>query len=228
VGIEPKRGCGYRQIGGLYLCGDATGLPCDRLPFSLTVCPTCSAGFKRSRAPAWIDIAALFGGSHKVNGIPCACAFNGCPLCEQPEKLGKGLLLWVGTKFYPTTFDFITEGLALGFSRRIHALPKGFQIGKTFVLLAHEKAVRTFGPGEAINDPLWTAESSTVKEIYSPGIFWVWTPTRIEKILPESKRDTKEAAALVKRGIQPVFVPDNDRDHNHSTENEQKEPLFND
>ena len=28
---EPKRGCGYRKIGGTYLVGGGIGIPCDRL-----------------------------------------------------------------------------------------------------------------------------------------------------------------------------------------------------
>ena len=48
---------------------------------------------------------------------------------------------------------------------------------------------------------------------YLPGIFKVWRPDRIEKILPESKRGSEEHLELAERGITAVFVPDNDPDH---------------
>lgn len=235
MAAESRRGCGYRQIGGLYLVGNSQGKACDRLPFPLTVCPTCSAGFKRSRAPAWIDINGLFEGPHKVHGIPCACAFNGCPLCERPEDMGRGFLLWVGTKFYPTTTSFLKEGEKLGFSRRISALPKGFVLGKTYVLLAHAKAVETIAmirPEELKeNDvtlfPYFTNTDTPVFERkFVPGLFHFWLPSSVEKILPESQRNSGEAERLVKRGITPVFLPDSDPDHAASTENEQEEGLF--
>jgi len=35
MAIEPIRGCGFRKVHGLYLVGDAVGLPCDRMPFRI-------------------------------------------------------------------------------------------------------------------------------------------------------------------------------------------------
>lgn len=35
MAIEPRRGCGYRKMGGLYLVADALGEVCHRLPFPL-------------------------------------------------------------------------------------------------------------------------------------------------------------------------------------------------
>jgi hypothetical protein len=48
---------------------------------------------------------------------------------------------------------------------------------------------------------------------YVPAIFRVWKPTRIERIFVESDRNGDKVAADAKRGITPVFVPDNDPDH---------------
>lgn len=48
---------------------------------------------------------------------------------------------------------------------------------------------------------------------FLPGIFKVWRPSRIEKILPESQRNSPEIAELEEKGITPVFVPDDDPDH---------------
>ena len=41
MAIEPRRGCGFRKTGGLYLVGDNQGQPCCRLPIILHVCPAC-------------------------------------------------------------------------------------------------------------------------------------------------------------------------------------------
>lgn len=49
-----------------------------------------------------------------------------------------------------------------------------------------------------------------------PGIFRVWQPRRIEKIMPESSRGSEEVRQLMEQGITPVFVPDDDRDHQGS------------
>jgi hypothetical protein len=57
--VEKKRGCGYREPGGLYLRTDGIGRVCGALPIELTVCPTCSQGIKPARGWTWINIAAL-------------------------------------------------------------------------------------------------------------------------------------------------------------------------
>src|SRR5580692_11623011 len=111
--IEPKRGCGYRKVGGLYLVGGGIGIPCDRLPFELTVCSCCGQGIKQARGWTWIDVAKFFQGEHKlilppvpvpgVNPIltNCKCV-EFCPLCKAPETMGRAGLLWIGEKFYKT------------------------------------------------------------------------------------------------------------------------------
>ena len=221
--VEARRGCGYRKVGGLYMVGGGIGIPCDRLPFELSVCPCCSQGIKPARGWTWIDVAKLFQGAH-LTGQPlkifpgnvvqarelCPCATtNFCPLCVKPEVMGKAGLLWIGERFYKTPDQFIQEGVSLGFSRRIKAVPQGFEIGKTWVLLAHAKAVT----GESV-----VGEERT----HNPGIFYVWMPQRLEKIMLESQRGSEEVAALEKRGILPVFVPDEDKDHQGTVYDEEK------
>jgi hypothetical protein len=206
MAVEAKRGCGYRKVGGLYMVGGGIGIPCDRLPFELTVCPCCSQGIKQARGWTWVDVAQLFQGPHLTKAlegdlIPCGCEGNFCPLCANPESLGKAGLLWIGEKFYKTPDQFVQEGVNLGFSRRIKAVPQGFKVGETWVLLAHAKAVRT---------PAVDPQSDAT---YKPGIFYVWLPQRLEKIVLESARGTEEIEALERRGITPVFVPDDDKDH---------------
>jgi hypothetical protein len=212
MAVEAKRGCGYRKVDGLYVVGGGIGIPCDRLPFELTVCPCCSQGIKQARGWTWVDVAKLFQGPHRVASnhimnetatgpaqVPCGCAGGFCPLCNNPESMGKAGLIWIGEKFYKTPGQFVKEGVELGFSRRIKAVPQGFKVGETWVLLAHSLAVST--------------PFSKEGDEYKPGIFYVWLPQRIEKIVLESTRGTEEIDALEKRGITPVFVPDDDPDH---------------
>jgi hypothetical protein len=214
MAVEAKRGCGYRKAGGLYLVGGGVGIPCDRLPFELTCCPTCSQGIKQARGWTWVDVAQLFQGQHLTKAlegdlIPCGCEGNYCPLCANPESLGKAGLLWIGEKFYKTPAQFVKEGVDLGFSRRIKAVPQGFKIGETWVLLAHAKAVAVPHPADSTQDLI----GGEVPVDLKPGIFYVWLPQRLEKIVLESTRGTEEIEALERRGITPVFVPDEDRDH---------------
>lgn len=201
MSIEPRRGCGYRKIGGTYLVSGPGGLPCDRLPFPLTICPTCSCGIKQTRGWTWVNPAVIFGGAHA--GCEDTRAER-CPACNGAvERAG---LLWIGAQFYKTPADFTAEGVQLGFSRRITAIPRDFKVGETWVLLAHPRAIAK---------PVASAvvEGDPADDPYTPGIFLVWQPERIEKILPESTRDSDETKKLVERGITPVFVPDDDPDH---------------
>jgi hypothetical protein len=229
MAVEAKRGCGYRKVGGLYLVSGGGGVPCDRLPILLDVCPCCHAGFKQSRGWTWIDVNLLVGGVHKgcQDGFPC-------PLCMTTAEMGKAGLLWIGEKFYPTWQDFQREGIAMGISRRIAAIPRNFKVGETWVLLAHPKVV----PGTKLDDEALAAcgdqvaSGATTQEeaiqsctesILLPGIFHVWRPTAIERICKESERDSEMVADLVKRGITPVFVPDDDKDHQGSVHDKEEE-----
>lgn len=230
MAVEAKRGCGYRKIGGLYLVSGPGGMPCDRLPISLDVCPVCSHGFKQARGFTWTDVAGLVGGIHPN----CQDEFP-CPLCMATGDMGKAGLLWIGEKFYKTPEDFDRESAHLGVSRRIHALPRGFKVGETWILLAHPKTVPMvctvcggagYADGVERGFILAGEESKTpssAKEqckdcngtgrLKAPGIFKVWRPSRIEKIVAESSRGSAEVQELLDKGITPVFVPDNDPDH---------------
>jgi hypothetical protein len=131
------------------------------------------------------------------------------------SEMGKAGLLWVGEKFYKTPAEFNHEAATLGISKRIRVIPREFKLGTTWILLAHPKA---------IVEQTVQLESTATVTVESPGIFKVWRPTIIEKIVPESKRDSEEVAELIKRGITPIFVPDNDPDHQPSTHKAQPVP----
>jgi hypothetical protein len=196
MAVEPRRGCGYRKIGGMYLVSGPGGRPCDRLPFPLHICPTCNQGIHQTRGWTWVDTYTLVGGAHDICGD---WAQEFCPMCA-PRLMEKCGLLWIGEKFYRTTKSFSQEAADLGISRRISAIPRGFELGKTWVLLAHPKA-------------MW---ADSVGQQWQPAIFKVWLPQRIEKILPESERGCDHVKELEEKGITCVFVPDNDPDHRGS------------
>jgi hypothetical protein len=213
MAVEPRRGCGFRKIGGLYLVSGGVGVVCDRLPIPLEVCPTCGHGIKQTRGFTWVNAAELVGGVHPQ----CADEFA-CPLCMAPHELGRCGLLWIGEQFYKTPADFDREAAELGVSRRISAIPRGFKVGETWILFAHPKAVLSYVEVESDNPLVAVLESERLlflekRRVFKPGIFKVWRPARIEKILPESLRGSAEAADLAAVGITPVFVPDDDPDH---------------
>lgn len=188
---EARRGCGFRKIGGLYLVGPAWGSPCCKLPRELDVCPTCGAGIKQARGWTWIDAAAVFAGDCSGQNRDFDRT-HFCPLAA-PARLGRIGLLWIGARFYRTPAHFDLEAHSLGISRRISAVPRGFKVGETWVALAHP-AVELGGR-------------------MGPAIFRVFCPSAIEKILPESARGSSEVERLIGQGVTPVFVPDEDPDH---------------
>ncbi len=211
MAIEKERRCGFRKVGGLYLVSDGLAEPCHRLPFALTVCPTCGAGVKQARSWTWVDGFRLLApgcgiSAAETHELPCdPTHMVRCPICS-PALLGPRCgLLWVGEKFYPTPLDFVSESLCMGLSKRLSHVPKGLECGKIWVLLAHPKAVSV----SVFGDP-------TVLEHhhFAPGIFRAFRPSRLELLIWKSEATPEKLAELEKRGISPVIVPDDDPDHN--------------
>lgn len=253
MAIEKKRGCGYRKVGGVYLVCPPIGMDCDRLPFELTVCPCCGAGIKFSRGFTWIEPVKLFEGDHPyhkdmINGemavsYGCQC-LKLCPVCY-PEthfvntdgKSIKAGLLWVGEKHYSVE-SFSAEAGELGISKRIAAVPHGFEVGKTWVFLAHKKAIQP--------NAVKFLNSNDAGEDPKAAIFMAFRPQAIEKIVlqselhiyqmypespPEGDPDFEVWQRLdrdVKRGFWLVGVPDDDPDHNPKAKvsDEVKDPEY--
>lgn len=193
MSVENRRGCGFRKVGGLYLVGSGFGIPCNALPMIVEACPVCNCGIKYSRGWRWVIPKLMFAEQLKKVDCSAKClAANDCPF-KSEKREG---LMWVGQRFY-TPEKFIEESKSLGISKRIATVPKGFKVGKTWVLLAHKQASRdTFG-------------------VLKPAVFYVFRPSAIEKIVTQSDFDNnlQEMTVLKKRGITPVAVPDNDADH---------------
>lgn len=191
---EGKRGCGYRKTGGLYLMSYENLFSCGRLPVPLTVCPTCGHGIRPARGWTWVDGFALI---EVVADKPCEN--KPCGSCAVQMlidgKIQRAGLIWIGEAHYPTPRDFSKEAAEMGISRRITVIPRGFKVGETWVLLAHRKAI--LHPLTHGEDPEWT-----------PGIFMVFKPTHVEKVVDEDITE-EEIEALEKRGITPVIVEHN-------------------
>lgn len=200
MAVEPRRGCGYRKVGGLYLVSGRLSETCHRLPHPLTVCPTCGAGFPQARGWTWVDALRLFWpGCMPTDSHYREPHCLRCVVCT-PDRLGdRAGLLWVGAQFYSTPAAFLAEADQLGVSRRIAALPRGFTLGETWVLLAHPYAC-----APAAGDPL--GENG-------PGIFSVFKPERVELIVKQSAATAERVKGLAERGITAVPVPDDDPDH---------------
>lgn len=183
---EGKRGCGYRAEGGLYLVSEGMGQYCGALPIAVDVCPTCHHGIKPARGWTWIDLSALAS----VRGCQKEGGCGNCPIAD--ARIQQCGLLWIGEKFYATPHEFAKEAHRMGISRRIPAVPKGFEVGKTWVALAHRKAIESeFKLGD--------------EPTYKSAIFHVFCPQRIEYIV--KRGDSQEKLEdMEKRGISLVKV----------------------
>lgn len=197
---EQRRACGYRKVGGLYLCADAPGHPCCKMPVLLHVCPTCNSGVKQTRGWQWLDPKPWIRPGACTDPLGPAH----CPLAH-PDRLGSRVgLLWIGEMFYPSPGHFIQEAVQQGVSRRIQSVPRGFKLGETWVWFAHPKVQQIVDP--ETGDTSWAG-----------GVFQVIKPERIEKIVTEAEaQDETEMQRLRDQGITPVAVPDDDRDHQGS------------
>ena len=179
--VEGKRGCGYRKPGGMYLVGPREGKPCGLLPIPMIRCPYCDHGIKPARGWTWISIE-LFKDRTCVDP---ECKKKCSPFDGSVDKAG---LIWVGGKYYKTPKDFTKEADAMGVSRRITAIPKGFVLGETWVLLAHREAI----PNQE-------------GEGHIPAIFTAFKPTAVEYVI-KGTESFKDLESMEKRGITLVNV----------------------
>lgn len=195
---DSKRGCGWRQPGGLYLIAGGVSAPCGLLPIPLTTCPTCSCGIKPSRGWTWLDIRPL------VKNKACRLA-NHCPSCPVANQVAFGErqgLLWIGGSFYKHPEDWTNETIRQGISRRLSAVPRDFELGKTWVLVAHREALSVACP-DCVEEHCDTCKDTRL--IPQAAIFHAFKPTAIEYVVRGDETD-EELQRLMNRGITPVKV----------------------
>jgi hypothetical protein len=180
--IEKERGCGFRKPSangvGIYLVNDGPGRGCGRLPLRLMTCKACGHGIKPSRGWTWVMPHEAFGDVET-----CDRPAPECETCllgfDMPATAG---LLWIGEKFYAHPFDFEKEARTMGISRKVPALPRGFEVGKTVVYLAHRCAVTSpFGD-----------------DVY-PGVFSAFIPTRVDLVIENADAIPSRAAKLAEQ-----------------------------
>lgn len=187
--IEDVRGCGYRKSGksgvGLYLMGKGDFESCERLPFPLTVCPCCGGGIGFFRGFKWIIPEQLF---NPLNSPICRPQHstdhnhnhNLCVMCN-PIRVGERAgLMWIGEAFY-TPEQFKHEARAVGISKKVASIPRGFKLGKDIIYLAHRKAVINFDNSD---DPI------------SAGIFMSFCPRRVDIVIDDSNNVPERAVSL--------------------------------
>ncbi len=234
VSVESARGCGFRKEGGLYLMGGDVWEPCDRLPIELHVCAACGHGIKPTRGWTWIEPGSMLGLEDVESAMITDCGNTNCGTCPVggaiPERAG---LLWIGGEFYRTTVDFQREAQSVGISRRITAVPKDFEVGRSWVFLAHREAIarrcvscQGRGVHELLPEDVTDEDEGTLLGSgrvvidcddcrdgmeFAPAVFSAFIPTGIEKIVPADCSE-EEADKLRKRGIEPVIVKRADED----------------
>lgn len=222
MAVEAKRGCGYRKIGGTYLEGERGGFLCGRLPLSIIPCPLCDHRIPFTRGLQQVKPQAIARAPEVcAMGNPVRCAL--CPLGDllKAETVG---LMWVGAKSY-TPATFTAEAERLGISKRIPHVPRWLDLGKTWVLLAHEHVFKVACPpcgGSGSASPESRSEQSELLAscdecsgagwVWHPGIFHAFVPKRVVRIVGD---DTAEAELerLRKQGLDLVIVPHDDPDH---------------
>ena len=216
VRIEGARGCGFRKAGGMYLVAPAPNAACGKLPLKVEKCSACGGGIKPARGWTWIEPNKLFEpgpcslGAHPERISPCGTCLAGLAM---PGRAG---LIWIGESFYPTPEHFLQEARRAGVSRRISAIPRGFELGETVVFLAHRKALIEAcecQDGIPVTDTAGALQAAAQCDVcseipgrvFKPGVFSVFRPTAIEQVVTKDTTD-EEVEALERRGITPVIV----------------------
>lgn len=214
MAVEAKRGCGYRKAGGLYLVTSGLGEPCERLPILIGDCPCCKRpAVEQTRSFQWVDAqyilsfakACAFRPQHCTHCVICQPVLLARD-CEPADRFG---LMWVGAEHYPTVESWYEEARRLGVSKRMATIPKELVLGKSFILVAHPKAitetVKVKEDGELV-------EHEEVR--FRPGVFHAFRVQKVELVVTPSMKKQDWVKELVeKKGVVLVEVPEDDPDH---------------
>lgn len=199
---ESARECGYRKPdaegAGIYLIGPASFEPCERLPFPLESCPCCGGGVKPSRSYTWINPIRLLDPCE----FPACCEITGvekpelkhnhanCYMCNPAKAAGdRAGLIWIGHKHYKTSDEFMREAKMMGISRKIGALPLGFEVGRTVVYLAHRRTWNLHA----------LQESNQSSDAWAQGIFSAFRPVGIDIVINDPDKVPQRAIDLAKK-----------------------------
>ena len=213
MAIEPKRGCGFRKVGGLYLVGDGLTVLCDRLPLVLPECQTCGEHVRFSRGIQGITPLGLWGShdipTHLDEQVGTCTDSKECFVCRPGAR---AWLMWVGADYTPASF--VAEAKQLGISKRIAAVPIGLKLGESWVYLAYLKLISAVCEGCKVKPEKSCAACRGAGTYTLPGVFYAFRPKRIEAIITDRQEREGKAMGLIARGINSVIVPEDDPDHN--------------
>lgn len=197
---EEERECGFRKINRLYLVGAGERVACDQLPFEFKPCDCCGLTPSFTRTFTWIPRKYFVNRTYKehinprrLEELACTCDYL-CPICHADnsaldvstnnDNFG---LMYVGGDYTPRSFA--VEAESLGVSKTINQIPKGLVLGKTRVMLAHNRI------------PFYEQmEDGKTKVRYARGIFYSFVPQRIEVLVWEDE-DPEKIRAYKEKGI---------------------------
>lgn len=224
ISHEAARGCGYRRGGAIYMVADGPATNCGRLPLPLGACPTCGHGIKPARGWTWIDGDAILAAAPPCRGsidwnaslaeLAKGRNTDACLTCPMGDMApGRVGLLWVGSRYYPTTQQFLAEATRMGVSRRVSQVPREFVVGTTVVWLAHRQAIATSCTKAQYHVLVKDAEGNArcchcdraATECWLPGVFSAFRPTRLEYVVRGNESE-EELEAIRARGIETVAV----------------------
>ena len=223
--FEAKRGCGYRQVGKLYLVGPSTGYVCPSLPLLFSPCTCCGFEPSQYRDFQWIRKSYI----RHIGAAPMVDCHPSCPVCYPSSNTQKRYgLMWVGKKFY-TPEEFLLEmDLEAGISKAIKQIPKGLVFGETWVAIAHPEAYVDSSDDGYVQDhedwiltcarlPMDEEKPPEPKPPTYPGIFTAFIPSGVEMLVYKSDADPAYIFELEEKGITVIVVPDEYTGHRRNT-----------
>lgn len=204
VSVEHARGCGWRRPDktgvGIYLVGPMAAEICERLPYYVPPCHGCGSVFRFFRG--WMGV----GPSERFSDEP-RCGQDGpqenhrheiCAMCS-PEIAGpNAMVVFVGNKFYSPA-EFVDEALKMGASKKVSNLPEWFEIGKTWVYLAHNKACFRQKEDPKTKRPVFDEKTKEPVMVLLPGLIGCFRPVQIDLVVKNERAIPERAKRYAER-----------------------------
>ena len=233
---DERRGCGWRQPGGLYVrSGGHSAMGCKRMPYPLETCPVCSGGIKPSRSWTWLDVPQLLlagsgiktrqeqcsycrGSGRFLEAGPClscdrgtltrstACSHGNCSVCP----MGGGAEPKTGLLWIGDKFyspqSFLDESHQMGVSRRLPNVPNDFVAGRTWVLCAHRKGITEPCPDKSPFPHPGDCPGCEGTGKHHVPAIFAAFKSETIEYVVKGTETKEELLSMHRRGIQPVYV----------------------
>jgi hypothetical protein len=205
---EHKRIDGWRtpdKTGvGIYLVGPLYREVCERLPYPLGLCNSCSGDIGPHGNWGFINPVHVLTNPPNCVGYDVAGYHDHdhCLMCSpaqvlENEEVKRAMLIWVGGRAYTDPLVFIGEAFHLGVGRRVSNLPEWFQLGRTWAFLAHMRAVMT---EESIpKEKLKSRAKKTTVKVYRKGIMACFKPKGVDLVVKDIQEVPERALDLVRQ-----------------------------